>query len=70
MPSPAVLRRYGFKIELEIEPREWESAKILKVVYPSAYNRPKRITPAVHFPVIIDYMKKNPPTKALLFFGP
>ncbi len=70
VPSPAVLRRYGFKIELEIEPREWESAKILKVVYPSAYNRPRRITPAVHFPVIIDYMKKNPPTKALLFFGP
>ncbi len=59
VPTTAVLREYGFTVDLEIEPREWESDQILKVVYPSAYNRPKRITPAIHFPIILDYVKKN-----------
>jgi len=59
VPTTAVLQEYGFKLELEIEPREWEAKKILKVVYPSAYNRPELIIPATHFPIILDYIKKQ-----------
>lgn len=64
------LLQYGFRAEMEIEPREWETGRILKVVYPSAHNRPKRIKPAVHFPVIIDYIEKNPPEDVLPVIGP
>jgi hypothetical protein len=59
VPSPAAVGQYGFTVDLEIEPREWEAEKILKVVYPSAHNRPKCIMPAIHFPVILDYIKKE-----------
>jgi hypothetical protein len=70
VPTPAVLREYGFTVDLEIEPREWESDQILKVVYPSAYNRPKRITPAIHFPIILDYIENNLSEEASPLFGP
>lgn len=59
VPTTAVLQKYGFSIDLEIEPREWEANDILKVVFPSAYNRPKRIIPATHFPIILDHIRKR-----------
>ncbi len=70
VPRLDSVREFGFLVELEIEPREWETDRILKVVYPSAYNRPGRIKPAVHFPIIIDYIKKNPPKGVLPILGP
>jgi hypothetical protein len=70
IPRLDSLRHFGFTAELEIEPREWETDRILKIVYPSAYNRPKHIKPAVHLPIIIDYMKKNQPEEVLPIFGP
>jgi hypothetical protein len=64
------LRQYGFTAELEIEPREWETDRILKIVYPSSYNRPKHIIPAIHFPVIVDYIKKHAEENVTPFLGP
>jgi hypothetical protein len=69
VPSLDSLRQYGLTAELEIEPREWEADRILKIVYPSSYNRPRRIKPAVHFPIILDHIKKHPPKEILPFFG-
>jgi hypothetical protein len=70
VPSLDSLLQYGITAELEIEPREWETNRILKIVYPSAYNRPKHIVPAIHFPIIVDYIRKHPAEKVVPFFGP
>jgi hypothetical protein len=70
VPTAALLQEYGFSIDLEIEPREWEADQILKVVYPSAYNRPKCIIPATHFPIILDYIRKHTKENVTPFFGP
>ena len=58
--------KYGFSIKLEIEPREWEKNKILKVVYPDKDNRKKRIEPAIHFPVIMNVIKLDAKRKGIL----
>ncbi len=70
VPSLDSLRQYGFTAEMEIEPREWETDRILKIVYPSAYNRPRRIIPAIHFPIIVDYIKKHTEKNVTPLFGP
>jgi hypothetical protein len=57
-PNPGFLAEYGFSMKFEIEPREWEKDKILKIVYPDGQAR-KRLEPAVHFPQIMDYIKKE-----------
>ncbi|MBN2138983.1 MAG: DUF4056 domain-containing protein, partial [Sedimentisphaerales bacterium] len=50
VPDLGFLSDYGFKLKLEIEPREVERNKVLKVVYPDSKNRSRRIEPAIHFP--------------------
>jgi hypothetical protein len=32
-PKLDVLAKYGFAMKLEIEPHEWESGKILRIIY-------------------------------------
>lgn len=58
-PSPSldVLNKYGFSAKFEIEPKEWEKDKILKIVYPD--GKGKRIYPYIHFPIIMEHMKKQ-----------
>ncbi len=57
VPKLDVLARHGFAMKLEIEPHEWESGKILRVAYGN--NKPgKRIDPARHFPVVMEYMRQ------------
>ena len=58
-PNADFLSEYGFSLEFEIEPREWEKDKILTIVYPDRKQRRKRIDPAIHFPVIMDYIRKD-----------
>jgi len=60
-PAPTLdcLSQYGFSVKLEIEPREMEKKKVLKIVYPNAKKRKKRIEPAIHFARIMDYIKKD-----------
>ena len=53
------ISKYGFSFKLEIEPREWEKNKILKATYPDKKNRKKRITPEIHFPVLMNYIEED-----------
>ncbi len=59
VPNPGFLSEYGFSLKFELEPREWEKGKILRIVYPDAKERKKRIEPALHFPLLMDYIKKD-----------
>ena len=58
-PNLDFLAEYGFAVKLEIEPREVEKGKILKIVYPDSKRRSRRIEPAVHFATIMDYIKRD-----------
>ena len=58
-PSLDFLSQYGFSMKLEIEPRVWESGKILSVAYADSKTRGQRIEPAIHFGVIMDWIKKD-----------
>jgi hypothetical protein len=58
-PAPRldVLAKYGFTLTLEIAPHEWESGKIRRIAY--AGEKPKkRISPAQHFPIIMNYIRQ------------
>lgn len=57
VPTLDILSKYGFKMKYQIFPREWEKGKILKIVYP--YVSGKIIYPDRHFPIIINYIKKQ-----------
>jgi len=59
VPTLDCLSQYGFSVKLEIEPREMEKRKVLKIAYPNAKKRKKRIEPAIHFARIMDYIKKD-----------
>jgi hypothetical protein len=59
VPNLDVFPEYGFSIKLELEPREWEKDKILKIVYPDASPRRRRIEPVIHFAPIMDYIRKD-----------
>jgi hypothetical protein len=60
-PAPDLdfLADYGFAVKLEIEPREFQKGKILRIVYPDRKQRKKRIEPAVHFAPIMEYLKQE-----------
>jgi hypothetical protein len=66
IPKLDLLHEHGFSMKLEIEPREWEKDKILRIVLPDAKKRGKRLEPAVDFPRIMDYIKKD----AVRRYGP
>jgi hypothetical protein len=59
IPDPVFLCEHGFSLKFEIEPREWEKGKILKIVYPEAKERRKRLEPIIHFSPIMDHIKKD-----------
>jgi hypothetical protein len=66
-PAPTIgsLSEYGFSVKVEIEPREWEAKKVLRIVYPDSKERKNRIEPDKHFASIMAYIKKD----ALKRFG-
>jgi hypothetical protein len=55
VPDANFIEKYGFTIELEIEPRERIRGKILDVVYADGGGR--RLKPDVHFAKIMDHIK-------------
>ncbi len=63
------ISKYGFSVKLEIEPREWEKNKILKVVYPDKKNRKKNIEPSIHLPIIMNYIKNDAVKRGYLIPG-
>lgn len=58
-PNLDFLADYGFSVKLEIELKEVERKKILKVVYPGYKKRPKRIEPALHFGAIMAHIERD-----------
>lgn len=66
IPRLDLLGEHGFSMKLEIEPREWEKDKILRIVFPDARKRGKRIEPAVDLARIMDYIKED----AVRKYGP
>jgi hypothetical protein len=57
VPTLTALAKYGFTMDLEIKPGEWESGQIIKIVYPD--GKTKRIHPSTDIPIIIEYLKKD-----------
>lgn len=61
VPDLELLEEYGFSITVEIEPHEWEKDKILRIVH-----QDKRINPQIHFPLIMDHLRRQ----ATAWYGP
>jgi len=61
VPKLSKLYTYGFKMTLEVGPRELEKDKVLRIIYPdvSPNEYPRRISPVKHLPAIMDYIKKE-----------
>lgn len=56
-PNLDFLSEYGFDIKYEFEPREKQKRRILKTVFDD--KKEKRLVPAVHFPLIMEYIRKD-----------
>ena len=56
VPTLDKFNEYGFTMDLEVEPKEFERGKVLRIIYPNGQG--KRIKPAKHIPVVLDYIKK------------
>jgi len=69
-PNLDCLGEYGFSARLEIEPKETEKRKILKIVYPDSKKRGKRIEPAVDFAAIMGYIEQDAEEKFGRDVGP
>lgn len=61
VPKLYYLYTYGFKMVLEIEPRELERNKVFRIIYPgvSPHEYPKKIELEKHLPVIMNYIKRE-----------
>jgi hypothetical protein len=64
VPTLDALSRYGFSAHVEIQPREWERNRILRIVYPD--KKGKRIHPTEHFPIIMAQIRREAEAK----YGP
>lgn len=63
VPNLDFLTQYRFSVKVEIEPREWEKDKVLRIVYPDAKSRKMRLEPATHFARIMNYVKEDAVTR-------
>lgn len=57
VPTLDKFNERGFTMDFEVEPREFERGRILKIIYPD--GGPQRIYPAKHIPLVIDYIKNT-----------
>jgi hypothetical protein len=57
VPHLDALTRHGFSLTLEIEPHEWESDKILHIVYGDKPQ--KRLRPREHVPIILHSIRQE-----------
>ncbi len=64
MPRLDVLDQYDFAAKVEIEPHEWESGKVLRLVYGDQPQ--KRINPEKHFARILNDIRRE----AVARYGP
>ena len=68
IPTLDFLKKYGFAVKLEIELHEWESGKILRIAYPEGIDGRNRIEPAVHMPIIMQYLRERAVKRWGLYF--
>jgi len=61
VPTLEALAKHGFFARLEIEPREWEKNRVLRIVHPD--KKGKRIIPEEHFPTIMAQIRKEAEAK-------
>jgi len=54
-PSLDFLADYGFTVELEMEPHEWQRHEVLALL---GKHNPERIEPVTEFPVIVEHIRK------------
>jgi len=57
IPTMEIFNTYGFAMTLEIEPREFESGKILKIIYPAGGG--KSVLPGKHLPIVMRYVEND-----------
>ena len=57
LPSMDSLNQYGFKMNLQMKPKESEKKQVLKIVYPD--KRDTVLKPSVHFPKIIAHIRQE-----------
>ncbi|MDD5458607.1 MAG: DUF4056 domain-containing protein [Phycisphaerae bacterium] len=50
--------RYGFNMTFEVEPKEWEKAQILNIVYRNGEKK-KRLEPDKDIPTVVEYIRKR-----------
>ncbi len=56
VPTTKVLAKYGFKMKYEISPNVFEQGKMFKAVDPTGKTR--KIEPIVHYPIMLDHIKR------------
>ncbi len=69
-PVPALdkLNEWGFAMDIEIEPKEFEKDKILSIIYPNGGG--KRVKLPEHLPIVMDYIKKQALKKGFTVMPP
>lgn len=65
VPTLSAVEQRGFAVRFEIEPKEWERTKILRIIQ-GDHERPGRIEPARHFGAIIEHIRGQ----AVARYGP
>jgi hypothetical protein len=63
VPTLEKFKKYGFDMDLRVEPKEFERDKILDVIYPNR-AAPEKIRPDKNLPEIMDYINKEIEEKA------
>ncbi len=66
VPDLRAVKKYGFSVTLEIEPREWEKDKILRAIYRDPKTRRRRLEPAQHFGPLLETIR----AQAIELYGP
>lgn len=59
VPDLTAVEKNGFRIELEIEPREWEKSRILEAARLDSHDSKRRIRPQVHFPILLEHIRNQ-----------
>ncbi|MFA5251214.1 MAG: DUF4056 domain-containing protein [Phycisphaerae bacterium] len=61
VPKLYYLYTYGFKMVIEVEPKELERDKLFRIIYPDVSHNeyPKKIELEKHIPVIMNYIKSE-----------
>jgi hypothetical protein len=57
VPSLGSLDTYGFKMHLQMKPKESQKKQVLKIVYPD--KKGVVLQPAIHFPIIIAHIRQE-----------